>query len=133
MTLYQQIKRHSRGTLEHYQTDLTAHDRHSCASMKPGTSALWTVRNMGTHFVWVNHGSDEMNRTTLESLRCRLNYFDAVASVFGNEDGSDTWYMLECLGKAQNGTSFKLSANDARDIMLRRIKSYERELERRAA
>ncbi len=133
MTLYQRIKRHSHGILKHYDTDLTKHDRNSCASMVPGTSALWSVRSHGTHFVWLAHESDQIDRATLESLRNRLNHFDAVANVFGNEDGSDTWYCLECVGTKQNGTVFKLDAKDAREVMLKRIKSFERELERKHA
>ena len=134
MTLYQQIKRISRTTLKHYREDLTVHDRRLCAAMTPGTSALWTKRECGTHFIWVSVEADQSEfaiADTIESLRNRLNHFDAVAQVFGNEDGSNEWYMLECVGTKQNGTVFALDANAARDILLQRIKSFERLLERK--
>ena len=133
MTLYQRIKKFSRGTLKHYETDLTVHDRRLCASMTPGTSALWSCRTMGTHFMWLAHKDDEISHKCLEDIRNRLNYFDAVGKVFGNEDGADTWYLLECCGTKQNGTTCKLTAEEAREIVLRRIKGMESALSRMAA
>ena len=133
MTLYQRIKKFSRGTLKHYETDLTIHDRRLCAAMTPGTSALWTCRTMGTHFIWNAHATDEISHKCLDDLRNRLNYFDAVAKVFGNEEGCDTWYLLECVGTKQNGTTLKCTAEQAREIMLRRIKGMESALARMAA
>ena len=83
--------------------------------------------------MWLAHKDDEISHKCLEDMRNRLNYFDAVGKVFGNEDGADTWYLLECCGTKQNGTTCKLTAEEAREIVLRRIKGMESALSRLAA
>lgn len=132
-TIYQKIKRHSHNVIKHYETDLTVHDRRFCASMLPGDSAMWTCREHGTHFIWLSHHNDTPDHATLEDWRSRLNHFDAVASVFGNRDGAESWYLLECLGKPQHGTVVKLTADEARDCFVRKIKGLEYHLARKAA
>ncbi len=133
MTIYQKLKKLARNTIKAYHEDLTVHDLRLCNMLKPGNVALWTCREHGTHFIWATHSDDKPDYATLESLRNRLNHFDAVAQVFGNEDGAMSWHVIECLGKPKHGTVFSANAEEARDLMVRRIKSLESYLYRQRA
>ena len=117
MTLYQKIKRIARPVVQHYHTDLTVHDRRTLRTMKLGEIAMWSCRTHGTHFIWLSRKDDKADHATVESCRNALNYFDAVAKVFGNEDGSDQWYLLE---KTGDGV-IPMTAEQARGHFVRRI------------
>jgi hypothetical protein len=120
MTVYQKIKRIAVPIVKAYQTDITIHDRKSCAAMKPGETALWSCRSHGSHFVGLAKSTDTVSRDTVESLRKALNYFDAVAKVFGNQDGSDIWYFIERTGEAV----WPLTATEARQHFVNRIDHF---------
>ncbi|MGI9504283.1 MAG: hypothetical protein ACR2RE_14645 [Geminicoccaceae bacterium] len=128
MTIYQKIKRIAAPVVRAYQTDLTTHDRRACRQMKDGDTAVWCCRECGTHFIWIAQAGDTVSGDTLESLRNALNWFDAVADVFGNEDGCSQWYLLEKIGDAV----VPMSASKARELFVRRIKALELAIKNRA-
>ncbi len=128
MTLYQKIKRIARPVVKAYHDDITVHDRAACARMKHGSTAVWMCRSHGSHFIHVAMHGDTVSRETLESLRNGLNWFDAVAKVFGNEDGANNWYLLEQTGE----TVTPLTAIEARQLFVDRIRALGTAVERAA-
>ena len=124
-TIYSRLKRIAAKTIKAYHSDLTVHDRAACRKFKPHSTAIWTPREYGTHFIWCAQPDDAIDHKTLDSLRHALNWFDAVVSVFGSED----WYLLECAYTPQHGHVTKLdSTSEARDFFVRRIKALEKRL-----
>ena len=121
MTIYQKIKRISKPIVKHYLEDVTVHDRAACRKMRDGSIALWNCRTCGSHFVWVNHPEDTVDHETLESLRLRLNYFDAIAG--------DHWYMLEQIGQSV----IPINTDQARDLFVSRLRAIEGAVKRLAA
>ncbi len=119
MTIYQKLKRIAKPVIKAYHDDLAVHDLKALRAMRPGETALWTCREHGTHFIWLARKDDKVDAATLESHRNGLNYFDAVAKVFGNTDGSDKWYLLEKTG----ASVIPLTAIEARQLYVERIRS----------
>lgn len=83
-------------------------------------------RKHGTQFIWVNGKEDSVHADTLRSLGERLKYFDESARLFP----SVQWYMLECLGEKRHGAVFALEADEARRVLVGRLKAVEAGLER---
>ncbi len=129
MTIYQKLKRIAKPVIKAYHTDLTVHDLKTLRAMKDGEIAFWSCRTHGTHFIWLSRKSDRADQITVESCRNALNYFDAVAKVFGNEDGADQWYLLE---KTGNGI-IPMTAEQAREHFVRRIHCISDMVQRQAA
>ncbi len=128
-TIYQKLKRIALPVVQHYHADLTTHDLAALRAMKDGETAMWSCRTHGTHFIWLARKSDQADHATVESCRNALNYFDAVAKVFGNEDGADQWYLLE---KTGNGI-IPMAAEQAREHFVRRINCISDLVTRQAA
>ncbi len=129
-TLYSQLRRLARPVVKHYLTDLTMHDRLLCDGIAPGNSALWMPRLSGTQWVWVSHREDRVDVATRDSLKIRLTLFDEAQRQFEAEGGR--WYMLECLGRKRHGTTFKLSADEARKLLAYRLEVIESALARKS-
>lgn len=129
MTIYQKLRRIAAKTVQHYTTDITVHDRAHCNDLMPGSLAIWTPRSHGSHFVWLKHPTDKQDFETVESLRDRLNWLDAVNDTFGNAQ----WYMLECIGQKRHGHVYKVETSYARNLFVERIKTLETAMQRQAA
>ena len=134
-TLYSKILKLSKPITQAYHSDITVHDKATLGKMVVGSLIVWTPVYHGSHLTWVSQPDDTLHTNTLESLRHRLNHFDAVADVFGNADGALVWYMLECtkVKRTAYGHVIKIEAADARELILMRIRDLERALYSSAA
>ena len=128
MTIYQKIKHIAAKVVEHYKEDVTVHDLRLCNGMVPGNVAIWCPRQCGSHFTWLNHAEDAVDADTLESLRLRLNYWDAVDSTHDNVQ----WYVLECVGKKRHGHVFSIDTAKARQMFVDKINAVSAEMDRTA-
>lgn len=124
-TIYSQIREIAKPIIQAYQTDVTVHDRRDVSKMVSGDTAVWAVRSHGSHLIHISMHGDAMTNATAESLCNGLKYFDAVTSVFVNEDGAPDWYFLEALARKGHGHVFKIDAQNARQFFVDRINAIE--------
>jgi len=126
-TVYQRIKRIARPIVKFYHDDITVHDRRACDKIKRNDVAVWVARECGSHFIWVSRHDDTISADILESMRNALNWFDAVSDI--NQDAQ--WHMINGVAD-RRGNVCAIDTDYARDLFVRRIKGFERELQRAA-
>jgi hypothetical protein len=121
-TIYQKIKRLAAPVVEAYETDLTEHDRAACFNLVPGAVALWSPRQHGTHFLRVSQPVEAIEAQTVRTAASTLEYFDAVATVFGDRQ----WYVLECVARPRRGHVFPVDTMAARALLVDHLAAVTR-------
>jgi len=105
---------------KYYTTDITVHDKASCAALQTGNTALWRARPCGSHWVWIVAPTDRADPDIRASLRTRLEFFDAVNTVWPG----CRWHVL----RSTNGPSGCVSASsteEARALLLDQLQALE--------
>jgi hypothetical protein len=90
--------------------------------------ALWSARKCGSHWVWVIAPDDYLDVSTLDNLRTRLCYFDAVNTIW--PDGQ--WVLIESTDE-QSGEVISCTTEHARARLLSRIEGIEQAITSKAA
>lgn len=126
--IYPTIEALARRTTKHYLTDVTVHDHASCQSLQTGNLALWSAREYGSHWVWVIAPDDHLDVSTLDNLRTRLSYFDAVNVIWPGGQ----WVLIESTHE-QSGEVIACATEHARARFLSRIEGIEQAMTSKAA
>jgi hypothetical protein len=96
------------------------HDHASCQSLQTGNLALWSARECGSHWVWIIAPDDHLDVSTLDNLRTRLSYFDAVDAIWPGGQ----WVLIESTHE-QSGEVIACTTEEARALLLDRLRTVE--------
>lgn len=107
-------------TTKFYITYITVHDKASCATLRTGNTALWCARPCGSHWVWIVAPTDRADPAIQASLRTRLEFFDAVNTIWPN----CRWHVLRSTD-GPRGDVLPCSTEEARALLLDRLRAVE--------
>lgn len=105
---------------KHYTTDITVHDKASCAALLTGNAALWCARPCGSHWVWIVAPTDRADPNIRASLRMRLEFFDAVNVIWPD----CRWHVLRSMD-GPSGQVVACTTEEARALLLDRLRALE--------
>jgi hypothetical protein len=119
-SIYSAIEAIARQVTIHYMTDITIHDKALCATLQTGNAALWCARPCGSHWVWIVAPTDRTDTDIRASLRTRLEFFDAVNTVWPN----CRWHVLRSTD-GPCGDVVPCTTEEARALLLDQIRALE--------